>query len=171
MTSTTYVARRDQLETYFDRTAVEAWKRMTSDAPVGRVRATVRAGRDAMRETMLSWLPRRPQRRARARRRMRDRRARGGARPRGADSPRHRHLADPGRTGAGTRGRDWRGAANFDVGECSTPSLGEFDYVVAMDSLIHYRGRGHCAHRCRAGRADASRNDIHRRAAHAIADE
>ncbi len=39
-----------QLETYFDRTAVEAWARLTSDAPVGRIRATVRAGRDQMRD-------------------------------------------------------------------------------------------------------------------------
>ena len=44
MTSTTYIARRDQLERYFDRTAIDTWKRMTSDAPVSRVRATVRAG-------------------------------------------------------------------------------------------------------------------------------
>ena len=57
MTSTTYFARRDQLERYFDRTAVEMWKRMTSDAPLSRVRATVRAGRDAMRATILDWLP------------------------------------------------------------------------------------------------------------------
>ncbi len=42
---------------YFDRTAVDAWKRLTSDAPVNRIRATVRAGRDEMRNTMLSWLP------------------------------------------------------------------------------------------------------------------
>ena len=57
MTSATYIARRGELETYFDRTAVEAWKRLTSDAPVSRIRATVRAGRDAMRATLLSWLP------------------------------------------------------------------------------------------------------------------
>ena len=57
MTSATYSARRDQLERYFDRTAVEVWKRMTSDEPLSRVRATVRAGRDAMRVTLLDWLP------------------------------------------------------------------------------------------------------------------
>ena len=57
MTSTTYATRRGQLTTYFDRTAVEAWSRLTSDAPVSRIRATVRAGRDAMRGTLLSWLP------------------------------------------------------------------------------------------------------------------
>ena len=47
MVSSTYTARKQQLETYFDRTAVDAWKRLTSDAPVSRVRATVRAGREA----------------------------------------------------------------------------------------------------------------------------
>jgi len=57
MSSPTYIARRRELETYFDRTAADAWKRLTSDAPVSRVRATVRAGRDAMRATLLSWLP------------------------------------------------------------------------------------------------------------------
>ena len=56
MTST-YEARRQQLTDYFDRTAAAAWERLTSDAPVGRVRATVRAGRDSMRSTLLDWLP------------------------------------------------------------------------------------------------------------------
>ena len=36
---------------------MEAWARLTSDAPVSRIRATVRAGRDEMRATLLSWLP------------------------------------------------------------------------------------------------------------------
>ena len=57
MTTRTYITRRGELETYFDRTAAEAWARLTSTAPVGRVRATVRAGRDRMRSTLLSWLP------------------------------------------------------------------------------------------------------------------
>src|SRR6478609_9613190 len=57
MSIATYAERRGQLETYFDRTAVDAWKRLTSDAPVGRIRATVRAGRDRMRATLLDWLP------------------------------------------------------------------------------------------------------------------
>ena len=55
--TSTYTARRGQLETYFDRTAVEAWARLTTDAPVSRIRATVRAGRDEMRAQLLSWLP------------------------------------------------------------------------------------------------------------------
>ena len=49
--------RRGEIEHYFDRTATEAWARLTSTAPVGRIRATVRAGRDRMRATLLSWLP------------------------------------------------------------------------------------------------------------------
>ena len=57
MTTAEYLARRSEVETYFDRTAVAAWTRLTSDAPVGRIRATVRAGRDEMRRTLLSWLP------------------------------------------------------------------------------------------------------------------
>ena len=57
MTASSYALRRGEIETYFDRTAVAAWSRLTSDAPVGRIRATVRAGRDEMRRTLLGWLP------------------------------------------------------------------------------------------------------------------
>ena len=139
MTSTTYAARRGQLTTYFDRTAVEAWSRLTSDAPVSRIRATVRAGRDAMRGTLLSWLP---------------------------DDMRGMRLLDAGcGTGAlsveaARRGADVTaidvsptlvglardrmpalpggGRIDFRVGDMLDPWLGRFDHVVAMDSLIHY---------------------------------
>uniref|UniRef100_UPI00129068A3 methyltransferase domain-containing protein n=1 Tax=Escherichia coli TaxID=562 RepID=UPI00129068A3 len=57
MSTSPYTERRSEIETYFDRTAVQAWARLTSDAPVGRIRATVRAGRERMRATLLSWLP------------------------------------------------------------------------------------------------------------------
>ena len=57
MAAATYLERRGQIETYFDRTAAETWARLTSDAPVSGIRATVRAGRDRMRATLLSWLP------------------------------------------------------------------------------------------------------------------
>ena len=56
MSNATYQQRRGQIENYFDRTAAAAWAKLTSDAPVGRIRATVRAGRDRMRATLLSWL-------------------------------------------------------------------------------------------------------------------
>ena len=57
MNSTSYVNRRAQVETYFDRTALDAWRKLTSDAPVNKIRATVRAGRDRMRNTILGYLP------------------------------------------------------------------------------------------------------------------
>lgn len=139
MNTTNYTERRGEIETYFDRTAVDAWARLTSDAPVGRVRATVRAGRDRMRATLLSWLP---------------------------DDLRGRRLLDAGcGTGAlaveaARRGaevlaidlsptlvdlaRDRQpvfssgGRIDFRSGDMLDPALGEFDHVVGMDSLIHY---------------------------------
>src|SRR6056297_352016 len=48
---------RDRVETYFDKTATRTWERLTSDAPVSRIRETVRRGRDEMRAQMLSRLP------------------------------------------------------------------------------------------------------------------
>ena len=39
METVSYIERRGQLETYFDRTAADAWSRLTSDAPVSRIRA------------------------------------------------------------------------------------------------------------------------------------
>ncbi len=52
-----YEATRTRVETYFDRTATRTWERLTSDAPVSRIRETVRQGRDRMRALMLSRLP------------------------------------------------------------------------------------------------------------------
>ncbi len=138
MQNASYLARRGQLHTYFDRTAAEAWARLTSDAPVSKIRATVRAGRDAMRQTILDWLPA-----DLAGKRVLDagcgtgalaaELARRGARVVAIDlSP---TLVDLGRerveAGAGT--------IEFRSGDMLDPALGRFDHVVAMDSLIHYR--------------------------------
>jgi magnesium-protoporphyrin O-methyltransferase len=139
MPTLTYQERRGQLLTYFDRTAAEAWTRLTSDAPVGRIRATVRAGRDRMRQTLLDWLPGD----------MRGLRlldagcgtgalaveaARRGASVVAVDlSPTLVTLARqrlPANLGAGE--------VEFRVGDMLDPALGRFDHVVAMDSLIHY---------------------------------
>jgi magnesium-protoporphyrin O-methyltransferase len=140
MDTATYIERRGKIEAYFDRTAAEAWKRLTSDAPVGRVRATVRAGRDRMRETFLQWLP------ADLRgRRVLDAGCGTGAlaielAKRGANvvaidlSP---TLTDLARDRSGDAGLP--GSVDFRVGDMLDPSLGRFDHVVAMDSLIHYR--------------------------------
>ena len=56
MDPTSYQQRRSEVEQYFDRTAFSAWARLTSDAPVSRIRATVRAGRERMRTNMLNAL-------------------------------------------------------------------------------------------------------------------
>jgi magnesium-protoporphyrin O-methyltransferase len=141
MTSATYFTRRDQLEQYFDRTAVEMWKRMTSDAPLSRVRATVRAGRDAMRAMLLDWLPND----------LRGVRILDAGCGTGALAF---ALANRGATVVGVDvsptlvalARDraphnlGQGGVTFIAGDMLDSSLGGFDYVVAMDSLIHYEG-------------------------------
>jgi magnesium-protoporphyrin O-methyltransferase len=140
MPTATYTERKGQLETYFDRTAVDAWARLTSDAPVGRIRATVRAGRDRMRATLLDWLPA-----DLSGRRVLDAGCGTGALAvqaalRGAEvvaidiSPTLVKLASerlPGDLGVGS--------IRFLVGDMLDRNLGRFDHVVAMDSLIHYR--------------------------------
>lgn len=142
MPTLTYQERRGELETYFDRTAADAWSRLTSDAPVGRIRATVRAGRGEMRRTLLDWLPA-----DLAGMRLLDagcgtgalavEAARRGAHVVAVDlSPTLTDLA---------RERTPRdlapGRVDFIVGDMLDPALGSFDYVAAMDSLIHYRAR------------------------------
>jgi len=52
-----YLEKRSQLQQYFDRTAFDAWAKLTSTAPVSGIRKTVRAGRDEMRKVLLSYLP------------------------------------------------------------------------------------------------------------------
>ncbi len=139
MPTHTYIERRGQLEDYFDRTAVEAWKRLTSDAPVGRIRATVRAGRDRMRATLLDCMPA-----DLTGRRLLDagcgtgalavEAARRGAHVVAIDlSPTLVNLAHE--RSAADFGR---GHVDFRVGDMFDGALGEFDHVVAMDSLIHY---------------------------------
>jgi magnesium-protoporphyrin O-methyltransferase len=140
MHTASYEERRGQLLTYFDRTAAEAWARLTSEAPLSGIRATVRAGRDEMRATLLGWLPE-DLRGAR----LLDAGCGTGALAvaaarRGADvvavdlSPTLVGLARERRPGDLGRGR-----LELCVGDMLDPGLGRFDYVVAMDSLIHYR--------------------------------
>jgi magnesium-protoporphyrin O-methyltransferase len=133
-------ARRAALTDYFDRTAADAWKVLTTDSPVSRIRATVRAGRDRMRATLLSWLP---------------------------DDLSGASLLDAGcgtgslsieaaRRGAAVTAVDVAGSlideararlpadaasVRFHVGDMHSPAFGAFDHVVAMDSLIHYEAQ------------------------------
>jgi magnesium-protoporphyrin O-methyltransferase len=134
-----YADTRDRLEHYFDRTAAKTWERLTSDAPVSRIRQTVREGRDAMRAALLALLP--------------------------ADMTGLRVLDAGCGTGAATAAMAERGAevvavdisaslievartrvpvtdlrrVTFHAGDMLDPALGRFDHVLAMDSLIHYR--------------------------------
>lgn len=139
MRSDTYLVRRREIQTYFDRTASAAWAALTTDAPLGRIRRTVREGRDLMRATLLEWLPR-----DLSGRRILDAGCGTGlfaieAARRGADvlavdlSPSLIALAQeraPREVGQGT--------VKFQVDDMLNPALGRFDHVVAMDSLIHY---------------------------------
>lgn len=135
----TYTSRRGQIEDYFDRTAVEAWEQLTSDAPVGRIRTTVRAGRDKMRSTLLAWLPQDLRGH-----RVLDAGCGTGALAveaarRGADvlaidlSPKLVELARQRMPQALEHG-----SLNFLSGDMLDVKLGNFDHVVAMDSIIHY---------------------------------
>jgi magnesium-protoporphyrin O-methyltransferase len=136
---TTYDLRREALATYFDSTAKQAWIDLTSDAKVSGIRATVRAGREAMRETLLGWLP--------------------------TDLRRTRVLDAGCGTGAlavavACRGADvtavdvagglvevakerapgfiGHGKVRWRAGDMLDPAHGAFSHVIAMDSLIHY---------------------------------
>ena len=135
----TYTSRRSQIEDYFDRTAVQAWEQLTSDAPVGRIRTTVRAGRNKMRGTLLSWLPEDLRGR-----RVLDAGCGTGALAveaarRGADvvaidlSPK---LVDLARQRMPVSFA--HGSLDFRSGDMLDVKLGAFDHVVAMDSVIHY---------------------------------
>jgi magnesium-protoporphyrin O-methyltransferase len=140
MLASSYQLRRGQIETYFDRTAADAWKRLTSDAPLGRIRATVRAGRDEMRRTLLGWLPA----------------DMTGLRVLDAGCGTGTLTVEAARRGAHVVAIDLSptlvqharenlpsdlgsGSIQFLSGDMLADTLGVFDHVVAMDSLIHYK--------------------------------
>jgi magnesium-protoporphyrin O-methyltransferase len=140
MSTATYLARRGELETYFDRTAAEAWARLTSDAPVSGIRATVRAGRDRMRALLLSWLPADLH----------------GVRLLDAGCGTGALAVEAARRGAHVTATDLSatlvtlaaeraprdlgaGSIEFRVGDMTDLGTERFDYTVGMDSLIHYK--------------------------------
>ena len=134
-----YAAIRDRVEHYFDRTATQAWERLTTDEKVSRIRQTVREGRDRMRATMLSRLPAdltglRVLDAGCGTGAMTVELARAGAEVVAADiSPKLIDIA-----------RDRLPAAfasqvSFHAGDMTDETLGTFAFVMAMDSLIYYR--------------------------------
>ncbi len=135
---TDYSATRDRVEHYFDRTATKVWERLTSDAPVSRIRETVRQGRDRMRAVMLARLPD-DLRGARVLDAgcgtglMTAELAARGATVVAVDiSPQLIGIAEA-RLAEGLRPR-----VTFAAGDMTDPAHGRFDYVLAMDSLIYY---------------------------------
>jgi magnesium-protoporphyrin O-methyltransferase len=137
--SETYTRRRGEIAQYFDRTAAHAWRQLTSNEPLGRIRSTVRAGRDDMRNGLLDWLPGQLDGA-----RILDAGCGTGALAvelvrRGADvvavdlSPTLIALARE-RLPVGLDETRLR----FESGDMLADALGSFDWVVAMDSLIHY---------------------------------
>ena len=127
-----------RVETYFDKTATRTWERLTSDAPVSRIRETVRRGRDEMRARMLAQLPQ-DLRGAR----VLDAGCGAGQMTtelaaRGADvvavdiSP---ALVEIARKRLPT---DLADSVTFAAGDMLADRLGQFDHVMAMDSLIYY---------------------------------
>ncbi|PNG24780.1 magnesium protoporphyrin IX methyltransferase [Methylocella silvestris] len=139
MAGLSYLERRSAIEAYFDRTAVEAWSRLTSDAPLGRIRASVRAGRETMRQTLLSWLPD----------------DMSGLRLLDAGCGSGALAVEAARRGAAVVAVDLSptlialarqraprcpggGSIEFLAGDMLDAGLGDFDHIVGMDCLIHY---------------------------------
>lgn len=134
-----YLSRRGEIGRYFDRTALEAWRDLTSEAPLGRIRTSVRAGRDAMRSALLSRLPPKLD----------------GVRVLDAGCGTGALAVALARRGADVTAVDLSDnlielarqrlpddvdprRLRFSAGDMIDSGLGTFDYVVAMDSLIHY---------------------------------
>jgi magnesium-protoporphyrin O-methyltransferase len=138
MDAISYLDRRGKLQDYFDRTANDAWAKLTSDAPVSGIRATVRAGRDQMRNNIISRLPE-----DLSGKRVLDAGCGTGALAlelanRGAFvtavdlSPNLIELAKS-RIPEGDRQN-----IQFYAGDMLDQAYGDFDYVIGMDSMIHY---------------------------------
>jgi magnesium-protoporphyrin O-methyltransferase len=137
-TTPPYAQTRARVETYFDKSATQVWERLTSDAPVSRIRQTVRAGRDKMRALMLAQLPQ----------------DLTGARVLDAGCGAGQMTAELAARGAlviavdispqllGIAARrlpsQYAEQVRFVAGDMTNPDLGPFDYAMAMDSLIYY---------------------------------
>lgn len=135
-----YSSQRDKLAAYFDGTARKAWIDLTSDAKVSGIRATVRAGREEMRAALLSMLPQDLRRQ-----RVLDAGCGTGALAveaafRGAEITAV-DIAGGLVEIARERAPQFLGHGRIDwhAGDFLDPGFGQFDHIVLMDSLIHYR--------------------------------
>ena len=128
-----------RVETYFDKTALKTWERLTSKAPVSRIRQSVRDGRNLMRSKLISQLPTdlsvaRVLDAGCGTGQLSEELASRGCQVVAADiSPSLLNLA---------RSRipeHLHKKIEFVAGDMVSSELGKFDYVFAMDSLIYYR--------------------------------
>ncbi|MCY4179970.1 MAG: magnesium protoporphyrin IX methyltransferase [Litoreibacter sp.] len=136
-----YHATLDRVEDYFDRTATQTWERLTSDAPVSGIRATVRAGRERMRGVFLYQLTEdltglRSLHAGCGTGALSTEMARLGAEVVGVDiSPQLIDIAQR------RKPKDLKGSISYVAGDMLDPALGVFDHIVAMDSLIYYSAK------------------------------
>lgn len=135
-----YIERRSEIEVYFDRTAIDAWRKFASNEKIGRIRETVRAGRNEMRARVLASLPD-----DLAGWRILDAGCGAGQLSielagRGADvvgvdlAPEIVRFARQRVVEAGPL----KGTVILHAGDMLAVEHGRFDAVVAMDSIIHY---------------------------------
>ena len=132
----TYLAKRARLENYFNEVSSDAWDKLTSNEPVSFVRQLVREGREKMQAAIIEKLPK---------------------------DLRGTRILDAGcGTGVLSRMLDEKGAEvvgvdiseklievaknrsslnkniEYFAGDMKEKSFGNFDYIIDMDSLIHY---------------------------------
>ena len=135
----------NRVETYFDQTATKTWEQLTSDVPISKIRQTVRAGREQMRALILSRIPE----------------DLSGARILDAGCGTGLLTEELAKRGANVLAVDispsliriakkrlpyqLRNNVTFTSGDMLDPKLGEFDFVLAMDSLIYYGADEVCA--------------------------
>lgn len=128
----------NRVETYFDESATEVWARLTSDAPVSKIRQTVRAGRENMRLHLLSHVQKDVK----------------GLRILDAGCGTGQLAIDLAQKGADVTAIDISPAL-VDIAQSRTPAnlagkidfqsgdlrnvQGTFDTIIAMDSLIYYQ--------------------------------
>ena len=133
-----YNITKSKLEVYFDKTAYKAWEVLTTDLPVSGIRQKVREGRNLTRNILLSHLPENLD----------------GKRVLDAGCGTGQTSIALAERGAEVVGIDISSSLIeiakkrvpskldkkilFEVGDMTDSKYGSFDYVVAMDSLIHY---------------------------------
>lgn len=143
MTHVDHMRRTGEIEHYFDRTALDAWKKLTGEQPVSGIRATVRRGRDLMRRTLLGWLPQdltgwRILDAGCGSGVMSLELADRGADVLGIDLSAQMVAFARQRTDEHRRKPGCAGSVRFDSGDMLDARHGRFDAIIAMDVLIHY---------------------------------